>query len=83
MKSLHLLRELFDLIPPDQPETRFRIGQADRSPVGRGLSFEARDGFEVRMPRVEQLLASREKLALGTEGLGDPRLDQLLALRPA
>ena len=70
LERRHLDIEAADVVLPDQPDARLRVGQADSLPEAQNPAPHGRDGLERRMPGVEQLLAGRQKLALGTERVG-------------
>ena len=59
--------ELVERFLADQTDAAFWKRQRDASPVVQRLRPDRRDGFERRVRSVEQLLAGRQELALGTE----------------
>jgi hypothetical protein len=66
----HAAVELVDLVLADEPDGGFRVGQRHRLPGGHELMSDVGDGEERRVAGVQELLASGQILAFGSERIG-------------
>ena len=73
-KLFHLLLKQLDLILPDESQSRFRVRQRNRLPIGHRAVPDGIDSGELGMTGVEELLASGKELAFRIERAGRLRL---------